>query len=157
MKKLIFVTILLIVSVFLSVNAKRRTINFLSKTVAQKPSAIINNHSFDIDVARTTAEKQIGLTKYTNLAQNKGMYFIFEKADYYPFWMKNMKFPIDILFIKQNTIVDIKENASPAALSDPNPTQFTPKDPADAVLEISSGLSKKYNIHIGDQVSVSGL
>src|SRR5258708_4958367 len=72
------------------------------------PFAKIQNHEFQLIIAKTEEQKQIGLSKNTKLDQNQAMLFIFDKPDYYRFWMKDMKFPIDIIFIKDNIILKLE-------------------------------------------------
>src|SRR5216684_3115219 len=71
------------------------------------PMAKINGHEFSLILAKDEKDKQIGLSKFSKIDKDKGMLFLFEKPDFYPFWMKDMKFPIDIIFIKDDKIVTI--------------------------------------------------
>lgn len=127
----------------------------LSLLFGHKSSIItINHHSFIVDIAKTEQEKEIGLAKYAFLPENHGMYFPFDHPDYYTFWMKNMKFPIDIIFLDHNRIVAIFPSvASPKKGQKDLPTYQTPSL-SDAVLEINAGLSKKYNFRVGDSVQL---
>src|SRR3989344_7453771 len=83
------------------------------QSLKKSPTAKINNYAFKLYIARTAEDKEIGLSKYKNLAKDVGMLFPFEKPDYYSFWMKQMKFPIYIIYIKDGTIVTIYKNVSP--------------------------------------------
>ena len=124
--------------------------NFL---LNKNPTVTINSHQFKLLITKTTLDKQIGLSKYKSLPQDQGMLFSFGKADYYLFWMKEMKFPIDIIYIKNDKIVSIFQNVQPP--KSPNTTNipvYRPTDSSDTVLEINAGLSKKYNIKNGDSV-----
>jgi len=110
----------------------------------------IDNKKFKIEIANDDWELQNGLSGRKKLKTNDGMFFIFPKSDYYVFWMKNMKFPIDILWIDGGKIVDIKEKA-------PVPTtnfveQYLSEQPAMYVLEINSGLVEKYGFKVGDKI-----
>jgi uncharacterized membrane protein (UPF0127 family) len=72
----------------------------------------------------------------------------------YPFWMKDMKFPIDIIWISGKTIAGFAESVNP----EPEKTIFSltsysPPQPVDTVLEINAGLVKQYGFQIGDQVA----
>ena len=160
MKKLIFVTLLLFLSIFLALSAQKKSFDFVKIFSIARPSgpkAQVKNHTFSIDVAKQPEDREIGLSKYNSLQKDKGMYFIFDKPDLYAFWMKNMKFPIDIIFLNSNTVVDIKENVPAADPNDLNPPRYIPKKPANAVLEISAGLSKEYEVKVGDIVTFSNL
>ena len=119
------------------------------------PQAIIGNHIFNLAIAKTDREKAIGLAKYKNIPQNFGILFPFEKPDYYAFWMKGMRFPIDIIYIKQNKIVDIHENIQPPKSDNEQLPIIKPKETSDMVLEINANLSDKYNFKIGDLVEIN--
>ncbi len=123
---------------------------------AKSPTVKINNHTFKLFVAKSDKDKQIGLSKYKKIDSTQGMVFSFSKASYYPFWMKEMKFPIDIIFIKDGEIVTIYKNA-PAPKNDSNPPVYNSTAPADTVLEVNAGLSQKYNFKEGDKVSFSNI
>ncbi len=114
----------------------------------------INNHTFKVELAQTPKEQQAGLSGREKLAEDEGMLFIFDKPDYYNFWMKNMKFPIDIIFLKDDKVISVGENAKPPATGDTNPPIIKPAGPVNKVLEINSGLSKKYDIKKGDSVEI---
>jgi uncharacterized membrane protein (UPF0127 family) len=120
-----------------------------------KPFITINNKTFVVDVAKTDSEREKGLAIYKSLPENKGMIFIFSKSGNYPFWMKDMKFPIDIIYIKDNKIVDIFENVLPPKSSNDQLEVVSPKETADKVLEINANLSKKYNFKKGDLVNIN--
>ena len=125
--------------------------------LSKKPTAIINGQSFTLYVAKTQKEKEIGLSKYNKLPQNMGMIFIFDKPGSYNFWMRNMKFPIDILFIKDGLTTTIYRNAEKPKDQNQNLFVYQPKFPIDKVLEISAGLSEKYNIKEGNTIKFKNL
>ena len=96
----------------------------------------------------------MGLSERSSLAQDQGMLFVFENPGYHNFWMKNMKFPIDIIFIKDDKIVNIVENATPPISENTNPPILKPDGPINKVLEINAGLSGKYNIKKGAKIEI---
>lgn len=114
--------------------------------------ATIGEHTFLVSVARTPEELQKGLSGRNSLPTDQGMLFVFEKANNYAFWMKDMKFPLDIIFINNDRIVSITKNADPAKEGTNNPPVYTPPQPANRVLEINGGLSDEYGFKVGDQV-----
>lgn len=120
-------------------------------------TATIKDHTFHLIVARDEQEKQIGLSERESLDQNTGMLFIFDEPGVYPFWMKNMNFPIDILYIRDNTIVDIYENVEPPQNENETPVIVRPQESVDKVLEINAGLVSEYDIQEGDEVQLSDL
>jgi uncharacterized membrane protein (UPF0127 family) len=66
--------------------------------------------------------------------------------------MKGMRFPIDIIWINDNKIVDISKNVPVST----NSILFTyaPKEPVNQVLELNAGVSNRYNFQIGDSVTI---
>jgi uncharacterized protein len=134
--------------------------NYLKEGKAGIPptaTVTIGNHSFKVSEAVSQQELEIGLSKTDSISQDQGMIFLFKAPAYYSFWMKNMKFPIDIIYIKEDTIVTIKNSAQPPKDASGNLIIYTPTDPADKVLEIQAGLSQKYNFKNGDKVKYENL
>lgn len=120
-----------------------------------KPAkAVIGKHTFNLTAARTQKEQEIGLSNKKSLAKNSGMVFPYAKKTTPTFWMKDMKFPIDILFISDDKIVTLYQNVKP-----PIPGQtlqlYSPSEPIDSVIEINAGLSKEYGIKKGDTVTLT--
>ena len=95
-----------------------------------------------------------GLSGRDSLSNNEGMLFVFEKPDIYPFWMKDMKFAIDIIWIKDKKIVDIVKDAQPPTV-DGKTITYTPRAEADLVLETVAGFCNENGVKIGDDISIS--
>ncbi|OGH15040.1 MAG: hypothetical protein A2860_01385 [Candidatus Levybacteria bacterium RIFCSPHIGHO2_01_FULL_37_33] len=123
----------------------------------KSPTAKINNHEFKLQIAKTPKDKEIGLSKYKSLAKDIGMLFPFEKPDYYSFWMKKMKFPIDIIYIRDGKIVTIYKSAQPPKKVSEGLLIYKPKEPSNMVLEINAGLSNKYKLKEGDKVNLNNI
>lgn len=142
-----FIVILLLFSAFIVLQ--------IQKTPVPPSKITIDNHTFSIDVATTSAEQQQGLSGKDSLPQDQGMLFVFKTPDRYAFWMKGMKFPLDIIFIDNNKIVSIShEVPAPKDVNDTNLAVYTPDAPANQALEINSGLAKSFNFKSGDAVTV---
>lgn len=120
------------------------------------PTAKIGRWEFKLIVARSEKERGVGLSKFDKLPKDFGMIFLFDRPGLYSFWMKDMKFPIDIIFIRGNKIVTIYPDLKPPKPNDNLPV-LSPETPSDKVLEINAGLSKKYNFKNGDEVKISNL
>ncbi|MEK7106793.1 MAG: DUF192 domain-containing protein [Patescibacteria group bacterium] len=102
-------------------------------------------------VVSTREERSKGLGGRIGLARNEGMLFVFDSDGEYRFWMKDMLFPIDILWLSEGGgVVDIKGKISPATY----PDVFTPKAPARYVLELPAGFSEEYSVKVGDIVGL---
>ncbi len=112
----------------------------------QLPNGQIKN--FFVETVSTPAERAKGLMYRQNLAENEGMFFVFEKPEMLSFWMKNTLLPLDMIFIDSNKkIINIKKMALPCA-KDPCPL-FSSTEPAQYVLEIGGGLCDKFGITEG--------
>ena len=99
-----------------------------------------------VEVAHTPEQREKGLSGREFLPMDEGLLFIFNESKKYAFWMKNMHFPIDIIWINEKfLIVDIIENISPASF----PEIFEPQKTARYVLEINAGWAAKNGIHFG--------
>ncbi|MGH7204321.1 MAG: DUF192 domain-containing protein [Candidatus Levyibacteriota bacterium] len=127
---------------------------------SQKPkqptkTATINHHTFSVILAKTSQEQAKGLGQRASLPPDQGMLFPFGKAEMLHFWMKDMEFPIDIIFIRDNTIVSIAPNAPALKVPESKLPIYSPTQPSDSVLEINAGLSQKYNFKTGDTVTIS--
>jgi len=113
---------------------------------------IINDVSFDVELARTDEEKSKGLMFREQLPENQGMLFFFDDMQPRGFWMKNTLIPLDMIYVDEDyKIVEIKHNVQPCE-KDPCPSYISL--PAKFVLEINAGLSEKKNIQVGDYVKV---
>ncbi len=111
---------------------------------------IIGENKFIVDVADTSALQTKGLSGRKNLGENTGMLFIFDKPSMPGFWMKDMNFSIDIIWISRDGVAGFTENMQPD--NSPNRRLYYPPTPVDSVLEVSAGTVLSHNIKIGDYV-----
>gem|GEM_PF-513356 len=116
----------------------------------------INGSRLIAEVAADPVSQTRGLSGRDGMAPNQAMLFSFVKADRYGFWMKDMKFPLDILWIRNNAIADMEERAPVPlpGLSDASLPVYRPDVSADAVLEVVAGFAHNHNIKIGDAVAI---
>ena len=149
---IIVVVIVVIVAVVL-VNLVTKTLSLPFTT--PKATATIDGHTFHITVVKTEKDQEIGLSNRSSLPKNEGMLFPFPKPDYYAFWMRNMKFPIDIIYIANKKIVTIYSDVAAPTNSNVPLIIYKPNQPADTVLEINAGLVSQYHFKTGDSVSTS--
>lgn len=112
----------------------------------------IGDVGIDVSVADTEAMREQGLSGLSKIGPKEGLLMIFDKADYFAIWMKDMNFPIDIIWIDNNlTIVDITEAISP----DTYPSIFEPQAPARMALEVNARFAATYRIKVGDKVQMA--
>lgn len=110
------------------------------------------------EIANTEAERDSGLGGRNELGQKQGMYFMFGEPVFPAFWMKDMKFPIDIVWIKESKVIGTTKNIDPqiGALDD-ELKLYEPPDFIDNALELRAGAVNELGIKIGDSVSVEVL
>lgn len=123
----------------------------LLPTLAPHSEVVLGGKTFTIDIADTDATREQGLSNRPSLASNAGLLFSFPQPDRYGFWMKEMNFPIDIIWATaQGKIVHIESNVRPESY----PTVFYPSQPASLVLEIGAGETQTLGVKIGDTMIV---
>ena len=109
----------------------------------------IAGQSIKVELAISPSELEKGLSGRAVLNKNEGMLFIFEQNGKYPFWMKGVNFPIDIVWIGEDQkIVYIKKDAKPENY----PETYAPDADALYVLEVVAGFSVNNNLKEGDSV-----
>lgn len=117
-------------------------------------TATIAGKILDIEVAKTAQDQALGLSGRESIGEGQGMLFVFDKSGKPGFWMKDMNFPIDIIWIKDNKVVDISADAQiePQIKYDSDRKIYTPAVEIDKVLEVKTGWSLRHNLKIGDSV-----
>lgn len=110
----------------------------------------INGQTFNIEIADTLSEQAQGLSDRPNLPTQNGMLFVYPSPQTATFWMKNMQFPLDIIWIRANQVLDLTKNV-PSDQVRPLPTYPSP-GPIDSVLELNAGMADLYQIKPGDEV-----
>lgn len=78
--------------------------------------------------------------------------FLFEKPQLQYFWMKDMRFPLDFLWVRDNQIIGIDENIPEPASNNNEIYRINSNDTADMVIELHAGTVKEFSIKIGDQI-----
>jgi len=149
-KRILILIPVIIVAILVFGFFKKTQTDNLSKSVEPTPSneslpisATITTPSgaeISVRVADDPKERELGLSYFPVLPENQGMLFLFEKTGNYPFWMKGMNFPLDIIWLKKISetsfqVVYVAKNVKPSTY----PNFIDPKTEADAVLEVASG------------------
>lgn len=103
------------------------------------------------EIAATPAEQEQGLSGRDGLLPMHGMFFVFNHPDRWGIWMKDMKFPIDILWADENgRVITLEQNVSPETY----PKSFYPQASALYVVELPAGFAAAHDIAIGSQIVV---
>ncbi|MCM2325338.1 MAG: DUF192 domain-containing protein [Candidatus Woesearchaeota archaeon] len=106
----------------------------------------------DIEIRDTAPERSLGLMYRQSLSQSKAMLFVFEEPGRQDFWMKNMKIPIDMIFISENfQVIKIYSDVQPCS---GDPCEIYSADDAKYVLETAANYSLKKDISIGEKVKI---
>ncbi|HET7827794.1 MAG TPA: DUF192 domain-containing protein [Candidatus Saccharimonadales bacterium] len=112
----------------------------------------INSNAFNTEVASSAAEFEKGLAGRPCILPNQAMLFAFKQPGQYPFWMRGMKFPIDMLWINSNDqVTAARANIQPSTY----PQQFANAvdHPAQYVLEIKANRAIQLKVGLGTPVS----
>jgi|CXWL01.1.fsa_nt_gi uncharacterized membrane protein (UPF0127 family) len=103
------------------------------------------------EVVTTQEAREKGLGGRTEIPHNYGMLFVFPSAERYGFWMKDMRTPIDIVWLSDNgTILGIEENISPETY----PKPFHPPTPVRYVLEMRAGEAAQKGWSVGARIDL---
>lgn len=129
----------------------------LAPQAAASTQVRINDLVITAEVAKTPEAKSKGLSGRENLAPNSGMLFVFDREDRFGFWMKDVKFPIDIIWIDDTKrIADITHSAQPEPRVPDNLLRiYRGSVPVLYVLEVPAGTAVANNLRIGDRLEFS--
>ena len=124
-------------------------------TFPKRVQISIGAQSIKAEVARTPIALARGLSGRDGLGENESMLFIFGIADRHGFWMKDMKFPIDIIWLKDNKIIGFTENIEPQIGAKTQDLKiYYPPEPVDRVLELRAGRARLLNAQVGDMIKI---
>ena len=128
---------------------------FTASSCNRQTTVELAGNKLNVDVADNKAEQTQGLSGRFFLTDQEGMLFLFSQKDIRSFWMKDMQFPIDIVWIDENTVVDISPNVQPQpGLPSDQLARYAPSQPIDKVLELAAGWSARHGLKIGDRLIV---
>lgn len=112
----------------------------------------IGNKIIAAEVVEISQDQARGLSGRESLGEDEGMLFVYNEKTEPTFWMKDMRFAIDIIWISGNEIIDISENL-------PMPSggeiaRIKPKSAVNYVLEVNAGFVEKNGVKVGDRVGI---
>lgn len=102
-----------------------------------------------VEIAKTDAERRRGLSGRECIQQGQGMLFVFDETDYHMFWMNEMRFPIDMVWINDGIVVYTAPNVPPPSETGGVPVSRAPPRQglgANIVLELAAGEVKRLGI-----------
>lgn len=116
-------------------------------------SVVISGKPFDAYVSDTESLRESGLGGFSGLPQGKAMLFVFQEEGSWGFWMKDMLFPIDMVWVSRDMrIVSFEKNVAPETY----PATFFPKALSLYVIELPAGTVEAIGAKEGDPVSFGG-
>ncbi len=119
-----------------------------------KKEIIIGDKRIIVEVADDEKKRAAGLSGKKSLGENEGMLFLYDEPGIYGFWMRGMNFSIDFIWINENKVIDITENAPQPKSNNEELIIYEPSGAINKVLEVNAGWIEKNNIKIGDEVSI---
>jgi len=118
----------------------------------QRVNVTVNGLVLVADISVTNEQRTKGLSVKDGLAENEAMLFVFDNEAEHTFWMKDMKFPIDIIWIgSDKTIVYLEHNLQPCGYGVLCPT-YKPGQDSLYVLETVGGFAEKHDVVQGTPV-----
>lgn len=105
----------------------------------------IGETEYMLEVADDPSEQALGLGGRESLCDRCGMVFLFPSAEKHAFWMKGMRFPLDIAWLLDDTIVHIERH-----VSENSERTYRPEALANVVLEFRAGTLQ--DVSVGEKV-----
>ncbi len=137
---------------------------YIGRVSVRKPQQIEDFQDARLTVRETTIGVEIadyqeawdqGLSGRESLDDLSGMLFIYPERRRLSFWMKEMRFPLDIVFIRDGRVTEVYEHVpAPQAGQDGRAIQAHSSGTVDMVLEVNAGWAEKYNVQVGDPIKI---
>jgi uncharacterized protein len=103
---------------------------------------------YSLEIAATEEERALGLGERDSLCATCGMLFVFEEPAQPGFWMKGMRFPLDIAWLLDDTVVHVERH-----IPFDDKATYRPPVPANRVLEFRAGTLD--DVTVGERVEFS--
>ena len=128
----------------------------LYSSIWPKGIVVIGGETISVLVANNFPHLYKGWSDRDSMGEYGGMLFVFLRKDQHAMVMRNMRFPLDIVWLNGNTIVDIAPNAVPEpGRSESQLTPYFARLPSTFVLELPAGFTSKYGVKVGDTIKLS--
>lgn len=125
-----------------------RWVDLINSWTRPSNQLIVGPTIIDIEIADSETERARGLSGRSGLAEQSGLLFIFPQPRRHSFWMQDMNFSLDFIWIRDSRVVELTSNV-PATQP---PVTLTPAQLVDQVLEVNAGFIVKNGIKVGDAV-----
>lgn len=120
----------------------------------KKMKVRINDKVISVEVADTPQTRSQGLSNRSPLPEDSGMLFLFDSPGRQRFWMKGMKFPLDIIWIRDHTIVDLNTNVPVPDQNIQDIPIYSSNTEVDKVLEVPANFVNLNNIKVDTSVEI---
>jgi uncharacterized protein len=109
------------------------------------------NISFPVTIVDTEEKREHGLSNTDSLPSKTGELFIFETPGNYGFWMKDMNYPLDMVWIDKNLkIIGVTRNISPSTY----PDIFYPPKAVQYVIEVNANEAEALGLKVGKNITI---
>jgi len=155
-KKMFIWCVVIFIVIFVAGIVVWRAVFSVANPELPRATVTIGSSTFNAELATTMVQQARGLSGRTGLGANDGMLFLFGSSTVQTFWMKDMNFPIDMIWIGSDKVLGFEQNApapAPGTQLWELPIYASP-DGVDTVLEVVAGTVLKDNITIGEPVTI---
>lgn len=111
---------------------------------------ILKGQELQVLLAKTPKQWYRGLGKRESLGKMNGMLFLFPFHEKHGIVMRDMQFPLDIIWLSGGVIVDMAPNVP----VEPQDRPYLPRMTGNAVLELPAGSIERYGLRLGDRLEV---
>lgn len=134
-------------------------ISFLGIRLAQffwsDANIVLNDERLNVLIARNSEQQYKGLGGRENLGEYDGMLFVYPKPYIIGVVMRDMKFPIDVVWFDEGVVVDISPNMQPEpSVKNEDLRVYFPRAKADVFLGLEAGWTKEHSLKIGDKLEI---
>lgn len=120
----------------------------------QLVTLVVGEAELQVEIRDDEAERELGFSGRDSIGENEGMLFVFDQPMQPTFWMKDMLFSLDVLWIREGKVVEIEENIPHPTQDQPVVATMIPQNPVDMVLEVPSGWVRRTGVKVGDRVKL---
>jgi uncharacterized membrane protein (UPF0127 family) len=122
---------------------------------SERADILVGDTSLRVEIADTPFLRSRGLSYRDGLRPGTGMLFVFGEPAIHDFWMKGMRFCLDIVWIEDGQIVGAAQNACPEpGVSDEDLTRYESPSPVSYVLEVPAGWLTAHGYSTGTPVDI---
>jgi len=119
----------------------------------------VSEEALRVQVVQEIPDVTLGLGYRNGLEPGTGMLFLFDQTSTQSFWMKGMRFCLDIVWITDNQILGAAEGAcpDPPGTEDADRASYVSPGPVEYVLEVPAGWLDEHGLGNGTPVDLSGI